>query len=67
MSRASRGLRGKKMNNRDLIRGIGLGLVAGGTICCALSSGKRRRRKCKHHAIKAVGEVVGNVTDLFGL
>ena len=52
------------MNNMDLIRGIGIGLVVGGTLSMALSSGKRRRKKCKHHTIRAIGDVVDNVTDM---
>ena len=54
------------MDNKDLIRGIGIGLIASGVIGIALISGKRRRRKCKNHTIRAVGEVVDNVTDMLG-
>ena len=55
------------MNNRDLMRGIGIGLVAGGVLSIALGSGRRKRKRCKNHTIKAVGEVVDNVTDMLGL
>ena len=54
------------MNHRDLAKGIGLGLMAGGIISIAMSSGERKRRKSKNHTIKAVGEVVDNVTDMLG-
>ena len=54
------------MNNKDLIKGISLGLLAGGAISIAVSSSKRKRKKCKHHTIKAIGDVVGNVTDMLG-
>ena len=55
------------MNNTELLKGLGLGLALGCTISMAMSSGKRKRRKSKNHAIRAVGEVVDNVTDMFGL
>jgi len=55
------------MNNTDLMRGIGIGLAVGSVIGLAMTSGKRRRRKCKNQTIKAVGEVVDNVTDMLGL
>ena len=55
------------MNNRDLVRGIGIGLAVGGALSLAMTSGRRRRRRCKNQTIKAVGEVVDNVTDMLGL
>ena len=55
------------MDNMDFIRGIGIGLVVGGAVSLALSSGKRKRKKCKHHTIKALGEVVDNMTDMLGV
>ena len=55
------------MDNMKFLKGIGIGLVAGGAISIALTSGRRRRNKCKHHTIKAIGDVVGNVTDMLGL
>ena len=54
-------------NHMDLLKGIGIGLAVGGALSLAMSSGKRRRKKCKNHTIKALGEVVDNVTDMFGL
>ena len=56
-----------KMDHTDLMKGIGLGLVAGGIIGIAMTSRGRKRRKCKNHTIRAVGDVVGNVTDMLGL
>ena len=55
------------MNNVDLLKGLGIGLVAGGAIGIALTSGRRRRKRCKDHTIKAIGDMVGNVTDMLGL
>jgi len=55
------------MNHRDMLKGIGIGLVVGGAVSIALSSGRRKRKKCKGHTIKAIGEVVDNVTDMIGL
>ena len=54
------------MNNMDLLKGFGIGVLAGGALTVALASGKRKRKKCKNHAIRAVGEVVDNVTDMLG-
>jgi len=54
------------MNNRDFIRGIGIGLIASGVVGVALTSGKRKRKKFKNHTIRAMGEVVDNVTDRLG-
>ena len=55
------------MNNTDLLKGVGLGIALGCTISMAVSSGKRKRKKCKHHTIRAIGDVVDNVTGMIGL
>ena len=55
------------MSNMDLLKGLGIGLVLGGLVSLAMSSGKRRRKRCKHHTIKAVGDVVEHVTDMLGV
>ena len=55
------------MNNKDLMKGLSLGLIAGGAISLALSTGKRRRKRCKNHTIRAIGDVVDNVTDMLGV
>jgi len=52
------------MSSLDLLKGIGIGLVAGGAITMAVGSGKRKKRKNKHHTIRAIGDVVDNVTDM---
>ena len=55
------------MNNRDILTGIGIGLAVGSAISMVVHSGRRKRKKCKNHTIKAIGEVVDNVTDMIGL
>lgn len=55
------------MNNTELLKGIGIGLIAGGAIQIVLTSGKRKRKKCKNHTIRAIGEAVDNVTDMLGV
>jgi len=57
------------MEHRDMnmLKGVGIGLALGSAIYIAMSSGRRRRKKCKNHTIKAIGEVVDNVTDMIGL
>ena len=55
------------MRHTDLMKGLGIGLLTGGVIGLALTSGRRRRKRCKNHAIKAIGDVVGSVTDMLGV
>jgi len=55
------------MDHRDMLKGIGIGLALGSAISMAMSSGRRRKKKCKNHTIKAIGDVVDNVTDMMGL
>ena len=55
-----------EMRNQDLIKGFGIGLAVGGVLSIAMSSGKRKRKKCKNHTIRAIGTVVDNVTDMLG-
>ena len=54
------------MNHMELLKGIGIGLAVGCTIRLAVSSGKRKRRKCKSHAIRALGKTVNSVTGMLG-
>jgi len=56
-----------KMDNRDILKGIGIGIAVGSAIGMAVTSGRRRRKKCKNHTIRAIGDVVDNVTDMMGL
>jgi len=53
-------------NNTDLMKGIGIGLIAGCAIRMAMGAEKRKRKKCKNHTIRAIGDVVDNVTDMLG-
>jgi len=55
------------MDNREILKGIGIGIAVGSALSIALSSERRRRKKNKNHTIKAIGEVVDNVTDMMGL
>lgn len=57
----------RNMKNADFIRGIGVGLVTASALTMAMGSGKRKRKRTKNHTIKAIGDVVDNVTDLIGL
>ena len=54
------------MNNEGFIKGIGIGLVTGGIVGVVATSGRRRMKKCKNRTIKAIGDVVDNVTDMLG-
>jgi len=56
------------MNKMDICKGlgIGLGIVAGCAFKLFLCSKKRKLKKRKHHAIRAFGQVVDHVTDMFG-
>ena len=55
------------LQNRDILKGIGIGLAVGSAVSMAMSSGRRKRKRNKNHTIKAIGEVVDNVTDMMGL
>jgi len=54
------------MNNTELLKGVGLGVALGCSISMVMSSGKRKRKKNKNDTIRAVGDVVDNVTDMLG-
>jgi len=51
----------------DFIRGIGVGVIAGGTIGIAMASNKRNNRKMKSNVMKTIGTVVENVSDALGM
>jgi gas vesicle protein len=51
------------MKNKDLIRGIGIGIMAGTTIGMVLSPRHRRSKTNAGRAIKAVGDVVENISN----
>ncbi|MCL2827122.1 MAG: hypothetical protein FWD99_00090 [Oscillospiraceae bacterium] len=56
------------MNKMDLWKGIGIGLgiVAGCGLKMFLCSRRRKLNKKKHDAVRAFGQVVDNVTEMFG-
>jgi len=56
-----------KMDHREVLKGIGIGLAVGSVVSMALSSGRRRRRKHKNQAMKAIGDATDKVTDMMGL
>lgn len=53
-------------NHAELIKGIAIGLATGCVLKMALGAEGRRRKKCKNHTIRAIGDVVGNVTEMLG-
>lgn len=55
------------MSTMDFIRGIGVGVIAGGTIGMAMASNKKRHRKSKNNAMKTIGTVMENVSDVLGM
>lgn len=54
------------MRNHDFFKGIGIGLVAGGVLAVSMRADKRKQKRQKQGAIKAVGEVVDHVSDMLG-
>lgn len=56
------------MTKHQFVSGIGLGVVAGTALGMALSVSKKREiRRAADKAIKAVGEVVGNLSETMGM
>jgi len=53
----------------DFIKGIGVGVIAGGTIGIAMTSGKRRHghSKMKNAAMRTISNVMENVSDVLGM
>lgn len=54
------------MSTMDFVKGISIGIIAGGTIGMAVSTDKRRAKKMKGRAIRTIGTVMENVADIFG-
>jgi len=59
----------KIMSTMDFIKGIGVGVIAGGTIGIAMTSGKRRHghSKMKTAAMRTISNVMENVSDVLGM
>ena len=56
------------MTNTEFLRGMGVGLVAGATIGFAVAPKKKMKGKSPAaRAIKAVGDVVGHISDAMGM
>lgn len=57
------------MSTMDFIKGIGVGVIAGGTIGIAMTSGKRRHghSKMKTAAMRTISNVMENVSDVLGM
>lgn len=55
------------MTTMDFVKGVGVGIIAGGTIGLALTSDKRRTKKIKGRAIRTIGTVMENVADVFNV
>lgn len=51
------------MKNKELMRGIGIGIMAGTTIGMALSPRHRKSNSTAGRAIRAVGDVVENLSS----
>lgn len=56
------------MTKHQFISGIGLGMVAGAALGMAMSTTKKREiKRAADKAIKAVGEVVENISENMGM
>lgn len=55
------------MSTMDFVRGVGVGIVAGGAIGMCMRNDKRRSRKIRGKAVKIIGDVMENVSDVFGV
>ena len=54
------------MSTMDFVRGVSLGIVAGGAIGMCMRNDKRRSRKMRGKAVKTIGNIMDNVSDAFG-
>jgi len=55
------------MCTMDFVKGLGVGMAAGEMVAMAVTP---KRRKCKTvmgKALKAAGDIAGNITDAIGL
>ena len=56
------------MTKHQFIAGIGMGMVAGAALGMAMTGTKKREiKRAADKAIKAVGEVVENLSDTMGM
>jgi predicted small secreted protein len=56
------------MTKHQFISGIGIGVLAGATLGLAMSTSKKREiKRAADKAIKAVGEVVDNISENMGM
>ena len=50
----------------EIVKGIGIGMVAGAAIGMLVAPKKKNKPSMVGKAVKAAGEVIDNVTGLFG-
>ena len=55
------------MDNSTFLKGLGVGVVMGSAISMAVRSGKSDSKNAWGKTIKSMGEVVENVSGVFGL
>ncbi len=56
------------MTKHQFISGIGIGAIAGAALGMAVSTSKRREiKRAADKAMKAVGEVMDNISDNMGM
>ena len=54
------------MNRKNLFKGIGIGLVAGGVLAASVHADKHRKKRKKQFTIKTANEMLEHVTDVLG-
>ena len=56
------------MDNRKFMTGLGLGMIAGGTISMMMAPAHRRSdtKKILSRALKGMGDVIDDVSSVFG-
>ena len=55
------------INNGTFIKGLGVGMVVGSAISMAVKGGRNENKNAWGKALKSMGEVVENVSGVFGL
>jgi len=54
------------MDSSTFLKGLGVGMVVGSAVGMAVHAGKSGGKKAWGRALKSMGDVVENVTDILG-
>ena len=55
------------MRSMDLIKGIGIGMVAGAALGAAMRPKKRKMKSVAGRALRSAGEIAENISNVMGM